>query len=471
MPLGKRRITGFVAATLLGVGLAVSGTGPASALPSARLVPVPKNVNISRSSGNQSESAIAIQKTNTLNVTNTNNVEAGSGLFHGWSTDGGATWQTDIIANGGPLGFACCDSQMASDEFGNIFLVYLTSAVRVAVSTDGGASFLPVARLTPRGSVPVKALRDGKLPNGDQPSIDAAEGELWVSWTSFSSGKIQAAGAAVTGLGQVGAFGPTQTLTGHATGDYGDTAIGPNGQVMLAYQDPTGGEGPATIYTALDPDGLGTSPFGTPAPVVVTNVGGFDFIPAQNDRSVDAEVGLAWDRTGGVHNGRLFFMWTSEQPQESNDMDIQVQYSDNNGGTWSTPHRANTDATTNSQFLPRIALDQTTGNVAITWYDCRNDAGTGGPGDTDGVKNDDALIYGTVSRDGGATWFQNFRIGAGVSNSSDANSGLDYGDYEGMAFFGGNFYPVWSDNSNSTGDNPNGRLHALDIYTAKVHVP
>ena len=40
-----------------------------------------------------------------------------------------------------------------------------------------------------------------------------------------------------------------------------------------------------------------------------------------------------------------------------------------------------------------------------------------------------------------------------------------------MAFHGGNFYPVWSDNSNSTGDNPNGKLHALDIYTAKVHVP
>ena len=69
------------------------------------------------------------------------------------------------------------------------------------------------------------------------------------------------------------------------------------------------------------------------------------------------------------------------------------------------------------------------------------------------------------------SWFQNFRVGKGVSNSGDANSGLDYGDYQGMAFHGGNFYPVWSDNSNSTGDNPNGKLHALDIYTAKVHVP
>jgi hypothetical protein len=29
---------------------------------------------------------------------------------------------------------------------------------------------------------------------------------------------------------------------------------------------------------------------------------------------------------------------------------------------------------------------------------------------------------------------------------------------------------VWADNSNSTGDNPNGTLHQLDIYTARVRV-
>jgi hypothetical protein len=29
---------------------------------------------------------------------------------------------------------------------------------------------------------------------------------------------------------------------------------------------------------------------------------------------------------------------------------------------------------------------------------------------------------------------------------------------------------VWSDNSNSTGDNPDGALSALDVYTAKVAI-
>ncbi len=131
----------------------------------------------------------------------------------------------------------------------------------------------------------------------------------------------------------------------------------------------------------------------------------------------------------------------------------------------------NDDATTFSQFLPRIALDQTTGNLAISWYDCRNDRGDHGPGDTDGIRNDDAIVYAAVSTDGGQTVLPNIRVGAGVSNAADSSSGLDYGDYEGLAFQGGVFFPLWADNSNSTGDNPDGRLHALDLYTAAVMVP
>jgi hypothetical protein len=460
--LGIAAISAVFALSLLSVG-AFPATGAGLA--------VPRNANTSRFMGNQSETAIAIQLTNPQHLAGTSNLESATGLFHVWSTDGGLTWSRDLIANGGPLGFACCDSQMAADEFGNIFLVYLADSVRVAISTDGGASFQPLASLTKHGSVPVDALRRGKLPNGDQPSISAAEGQVWSSWTSFSSGRIQASGAAVTGLGQVGAFTPSQTPAGHNTGDYGDTVIGPNGQVMITYQDPTGGQGPALIETALDPDGLGPMGFQQARRVTITQVGGFDYLPAQNDRSVDAEAGLAWDRTGGPHNGRLYLMYTTEVPQESNDMDIQLRYSDNQGISWSAELRVNDDSTTRSQFLPRIAIDQTTGNVAITWYDCRLDDGNGPPGDTNGRPNDDAVIFAAVSKDGGQTVSTNFRVSRGVSNSGDAHSGLDYGDYEGMAFHAGNFYPFWADNSNSTGDNPDGPLSGLDLYTARVHVP
>jgi hypothetical protein len=32
------------------------------------------------------------------------------------------------------------------------------------------------------------------------------------------------------------------------------------------------------------------------------------------------------------------------------------------------------------------------------------------------------------------------------------------------------FYPAWSDNSNRTGSNPDGTLHQLDLYTARVSI-
>src|SRR5438034_2215250 len=145
--------------------------------------------------------------------------------------------------------------------------------------------------------------------------------------------------------------------------------------------------------------------------------------------------------------------------------------SDNNGATWSSPVRVNDDNTKNSQFLPKIALDPTSGNLAVVWYDSRNDLGAGGPGDTDGVPNDDAQFWGAFSTNDGQTFTKNIQISAGTSNSHDSGNGIDYGDYTGLSFYGGIAHPAWADNSNSTGNNPDGALHQLDIYTAAVPAP
>jgi hypothetical protein len=438
---------------------------------------VPININMSKRSGNEAETAVAVSHTNPRQITTVSNLASGAGTFHSWSTDGGHTWNHNVIANGDALGFSCCDGQLASDDFGNIFFTYLSSsiAVKMAISTDGGATFQPLPFLTslPFG-LPVGPWRSlariGQTVSGDQPSIAAGAGSVWISWTSFN-GTVQASGAPVTGLGQVGAFTPAQSVTGtNRFGDYGDTAIGPDGQVFVVYQTPTGGEGPATIYGALDPDGLGPQGFGAGQMIQTTNVGGFDYIPAQSGRSVDAEAGLAWDHTGGPHNGRLYFIYVSEEPQESNDMDIQLRYSDDNGVTWSNSVRVNDDTGTTSQFNPKIQVDPTSGNIGIAWYDCRNDLGDHGFGDTNGRPNDDTMIYVTVSRDGGTTFQSNRRLSAGTSNDDDAANGVDYGDYSGFAFYNGKLYFSAADNSNSTGDNPDGTLHTFDLYVAPTGV-
>jgi hypothetical protein len=271
----------------------------------------------------------------------------------------------------------------------------------------------------------------------------------------------------VTGLGQVGTWTPLQAAANTSCNacDYGDITIGPNGEVFMAYQTPSGGQGPAKIYGVLDPDGVGPAVFGAPKLLANTNVGGFDYIPAQSGRSVDAEVGVVWDRS---RNHRLYLMWTSETPNESNNMDIMLKHSDDSGTTWSPAIKLNKDTTSNSQFNPKVALDQTTGFLAFTWYDCRNDNGQGAPDDTNGVANDDAELYFAISTDQGLSVRANRKISLAASNDNDAHNGIDYGDYEGLAYVGGYIYPAWADNSNTAGGNPNGTLHQFDVYTIKI---
>ncbi len=431
------------------------------------------NVNVSQRLGNQTETTSAVDPTNAQRVFIASNDEtlALSGLFRAWSTNGGATFTTGTIATGTGAGGdglppACCDPSASFDGFGNLFLVYLDTTtsprqIILLLSTDGGANFTNLATIATGA-------------NTDQPTVATGAGSVWVTYTD-SARSISARGAAVTALGTVGAFNAAQVAPGSAQSDFGDIAIGPTGQVLVTYQRQGSGEGPDSIFVNLDADGLGAGGFAAQVTATATNVGGFDTITPQPDRTVDAEAGLAYDRSGGARNGRVYLVYTDETPDESNDTDIFVRFSTNNGTTWSAPVQVNDDTTTNSQFLPRISLDQTTGNVGVTWHDARADGGTG-PADADGANND-AQFWGSFSTDGGATFLPNFQISAGTSDEDGAEppaaccADIDYGDYTGASFDAGVLHSAWADNSNSTNDNPNGALNRFDVYTARVTLP
>ncbi|TML05700.1 MAG: exo-alpha-sialidase [Actinobacteria bacterium] len=430
----------------------------------------PPNIDISQRHTNESEEAIAVNPTNPKNIVMVSNVEGGApGMLEGFSFDGGQTWTTKLIGNNDNRGDACCDPSLSFDNYGNLFLAYLfdvEDTLPIALSTDGGLSFNVIA------NIPGIAKRNGKGADEkglfhfvDQPTITAAAGEVWA--VVNVGGPMGAFGAPVTGLGQVGAFSTREVVPGTNNCTYGDVAIGPGGEVMNVCTLTESGQGGGKLFVNVDPDGLGPAGFGDRVFVTDTHIGGFDFIPPQPDRSVDAEPGLAW---GGPHNGRVYLVYTLEQKNESDNTDILVRFSDDQGATWSAPVRVNDDSTVNSQFLPKISLDPTTGRFAVVWYDSRNDLGTGGAGDTDGLPNDDAQFWGAFSNDG-QTFTNNLQISAGTSNSYDAHNRIDYGDYTGLSFYGGIAHPAWADNSNSTGNNPDGTLHQLDVYTAAVPAP
>jgi len=425
----------------------------AETLPATTLT-VGTNVNITASTNNQTETTIAVNPLNPQNLFAGANggFNYGSGhaglpsLFY-YSTNGGASWKpSDVSA----LPISCCDQSSSWDDFGNLFLVYLAQAgpAVVALSTNGGASFFEVYQTS---SAP------------DQPTITTgpggnyAPGSVWITYIGVAQG------APVFGLGNVGAFLAPQT--GSPGGTFGDIAVGPNGEVMMTYQNGGTGVGPDTISVNLDPDGLGPAGFNAGVTATATQVGGFAPIPAQSRRLIDAEAGLAWDRTTGPHHGRVYLVYTDRPTTASADTDIYLRHSDDNGSTWTAPLRVNDDTFGNgkSQFLPRLALDPTTGNLAVSFYDCRNSSG-----------NNTAQYWATASLDGGASVLPNVKVSTGTSSANViavSTYKFDFGDYSGLAFYGGIFYPCWGDNSNSTGNNPEGTLTTLDAYTVAVIVP
>ena len=453
-----RRVAGFLVTGLLAGLVSVVAPAPAGA------VVIGNPANATARTGNEDESAVAVNPNNTQQIAvMTNGIAGDAGLPLSFSSDGGQTWTRTVFATGTGAGgdgrpAACCDPTLSWDNHGNLFVGYLQRTPRTIelyVTNDLGANFTNLG--------PVDTGAAGSL---DQPTVVAGVNSVWVTWRDDSGG-IAARGRSVTGGLTFGAWGAEQDVS--TVGNFGDIAIGPGGEVMVTYQSPTGNEGPATIFTHTDADGLGAGGFGAAVTATTTNVGGFDFLPAQPGRSVDAEAGLAWDRTGGAFNDRVYLLYTDEATNENNDFNIFVRTSTNDGANWSAPVRVNDDAGTNSQMLPKIAVDQTAGTVGVVWYDARGDTG-GGPSatDLDGTANNDVTLFASWSTDGGATWAANVAVADAPTNGYAMNGNQELGDYVGLAFHGGIMYPSWADSSNSTGDNPDGTLVSLDVYVAAV---
>jgi endonuclease YncB( thermonuclease family) len=389
--------------------------------------------NISKRSGSDNECAIAKDPSNPLRLAAHCN-----SLATPWiSGDGGQTWTA-----GGSIGSYCCDPNLAFDSYGNLFATFIngaTNAIVTMLSTNGGTSFSSLASFS--GSI-------------DQPSVVAHDGTVWIVWNQ--SGAMVARGAAVTGLGAVGTFSALQTAATTSSCSFGDLATSPvPPHAVVQVCGPSGGQTGGNIRINVDADGLGAGVFGASIVATTTLVGGFDFIPAQNNRSIDPEAGLAFDRNpSSPHFGRLYLVYTDEATQESNNTNVMLRYSDDTGTTWSAPIQVNTDATTRSQFLPKIASDPATGDVAICWHDARNSA-------TNTAMEEWCDSFTPA---GFPTFRGNIQVSDGASVSTDGS--MDFGDYSGLTLVSGIAHPIWADSSNSTGDNPNGTSQ-FDTYTDK----
>jgi hypothetical protein len=441
-------------------------------VPAAPTLTVGPNVNVSHLPGNDSEAAIAVNPTNPKNVAAVCMDEAGKNavrVYH--SFDGGTTWVGQDV---GPAlsPQAAGDGQIKFDKFGNLFVTLLdfSAGCQLLMSSDGGQTLTPLGDPIPGAVDRLSGLGPNQPSIAVGPGPTPGTGSIWISaaLSVLTSQNvliqvIEVDGALVTGLGKVGAFNTLPaTVPGSTAGNFGDIAVGPKGQVLVTFEAPAFGPGPAGIYTSVNSQGLtALTAFGQAKLVTNVNVGGMYPIPAQPNRTIDAEANLAYDRSGGSHNGRAYLVYTDSPSGTSSDTNVFVRHSDDDGATWSNAVRVNDDTGTSSQFFSSVAVDQATGNVVAGWMDCRNSA-----------TNTQAEYFVSASTDGGATFLPNVQVSRGLSdvfhNTGVPPNQFDFGDYYYLDVYNNAIHVVWPDNSTALGSNPN--LPNFDLATATITI-
>jgi len=123
---------------------------------------------------------------------------------------------------------------------------------------------------------------------------------------------------------------------------------------------------------------------------------------------------------------RLYVTWSDYR---NGDLDVFLATSGDGGGRWSEPVRVNNDPVHNGaeQFFQWLAVDPTDGSVDVLFYDRR--------GDPLGRRQ---IVVLARSTDGGRS-FPNY---AWTDEAFEA-SGVFFGDYTGLAAYGGRVYGVW----------------------------
>jgi len=123
---------------------------------------------------------------------------------------------------------------------------------------------------------------------------------------------------------------------------------------------------------------------------------------------------------------RLYITWSDYR---NGDIDVFVSSSGDNGKHWSPATRVNNDPVHNGaeQFFQWLAVDPTDGSVNVVFYDRR--------GDADGKKQ--IVVLGR-STDGAHT-FTNYAW----TRTPFSADGVFFGDYTGLAAYGGRVYGTW----------------------------
>lgn len=349
-----------------------------------------------------------------------------------WSQDEGRTWNVEDIA---PKNFRISgDVSTTFDSQGHAFVCYIAfdklgtfnywahgatrNGIFVRRSLDGGKTwednFVPVA----------EQLSQPGIPFEDKPYIIADNskskyaGNLYIGWTRWRLADSQMVLSRSTDDGKTWSQpieidahpGLPRDDNGAAEGFAG--AVAPNGTLYAIWS-----QGDDIMLTSSR-DGGKTFAHARAAIHTAPIMFAIQTLERANGFP---QIAIAPD------GKRLYITWSDYR---NGDLDVFLATSDDGGKRWSEPVRVNSDPIHNGaeQFFQWLAVDPVDASVNVVFYDRRGDA----------VENRKQIVVLARSSDGGRS-FKNY---AWTDNPFEA-SGVFFGDYTGLAAYGGRVYGVW----------------------------
>ncbi|MFT5512370.1 MAG: hypothetical protein ACI8SE_000768 [Bacteroidia bacterium] len=372
-----------------------------------------------------------------ISRSNPNAIVAGANIAnHYWSSNNGASWKNGILKSTyGVWG----DPVLHSDADGNIYFVHLSRTsgknkgygfidrIVIQTSTDDGETFSNGA---------FTGLNEPKMQ--DKPWISTDDfssqfkGNAYLTWTEFdkmnSKKKRDQSRIRFSASSDIGQTWSEAITISDSVGDAVDddhtlegatTAVGVNGEIYCVWA------GHHKLYFDKSVDGGKT--WGTDK-VIFNQQSGWAMDIPHVFRSNGMPF-LVVDNSASKYTGRLYLVWGDNQ---TGDADVFFSYSDDEGANWSAQKRVHSDPKGNgkSQYLPNMAIDQTTGQIAIAYYDRRWSE-----------NNTFTDIFVSVSTDGGAQ-FDDYRF----NNIITGHIGKEMfsGDYIDIDFHDGKIAAIWS---------------------------
>ena len=405
----------------------------------------PPNIDMSNEATPQSETSIAINPSDPTQIVGGSNEIFCLPMRAYFSTQGGksGSWQADdlplppALSNNGQ-DFAS-DPGVAWDTLGNVYYSYIVvffnrsfhaivgTEMAVARSSNGGQSWTATFF---NENVGTGKFNDQPMITVDTNPSSPHFNTVYVAWDNSSNKSGKSSNNDVVLVSSSTDHGVTFSAPAQASPSQGgqaavigaDPFVAPDGSLFVAWTDAIN---PAIRVSESGDGGL---TFG-PAHLIANTLANFETTPpAQALRGA-----LIYPSCAADAGARLYCSWTDLTA--SGTVGLFVSHSDD-GATWSASALLDDANVPNDQFNQWLAVDPSTQNVVLSWYDTRGDS-------TRASTN----VFFSESKDRGASFSADAQVTTQPTNETccGAELGNQYGDYEGIAAAGGTAHPIWVD--------------------------